>query len=122
MPDFALGQRVRFDHHLVRQREWHPPNRTERWWHPTPTLWMNGAQHDIARHPMEGIVVGLRRLQDVTVAMRTIGSLWDSYDEEADVRVKKSHAAALIAYDLRRAPIYALVKHVHPIDPQPETD
>lgn len=95
--EFALGDRVTFTRELERRTkaDW-----SARKWEPK----------DAYDEPRTGIIVGKRMLNNGTF-IREDDSNW----EGASVfhyRTTESFTAYLIAYDLRRKPVYVLPEHI----------
>lgn len=102
MSGFELGQRVAYSTHLQRRHarpgEFLGP---EKLWstHPGPGLekeqWPGG----------EGIIIGKRQLANGNVVYR--------YDEGGgDFEATERFTAYLVAFDLRRSPVYVMPEHI----------
>lgn len=98
---YELGQKVTFSHALSRSttpvgaREWHS--------HPY--------EADAARE-QQGIIVGKRRLANGAVR-------WEEWGAEFDA--SEYFTAYLIAFDLRRTPVFVRPEHINPTLPVGET-
>lgn len=103
MNNWKLGDRCRFSHRLNKQT-WDPETHrrftidgtfdgaTEKRWVPVP------AQH-------EGVIVGQRTVQNNWVD-------WIGYDGGSCAVPTKYISAYLVAYDLRKNPVYVLPEHM----------
>lgn len=94
----ALGTKVHFDHGSILWRE-HLAGSVRRW---MPARWNKGY--------MTGIIVGWRTLANGKV---TYGNDWDGSDE---FRPTEHFKAYLVAYDMRRKPVYVLPEDLEEID------
>ncbi len=92
-----LGTKVHFDHSSILWRE-HLADSMRRW---TRTRWGKD-QHT-------GVIVGWRTLSNGKV---TYGNDWDGSDE---FRPTEHFKAYLVAYDMRRKPVYVLPEDLEEI-------
>lgn len=93
-----LGTKVHFDHSSILWRET-LAGRVRRW---VPTRWNKGY--------MEGVIVGWRTLANGTVEY---GNDWDAGDE---FRPTEHFKAYLVAFDMRRKPVYVLPEDLEEIE------
>jgi hypothetical protein len=93
-----LGTKVHFDHSKVLWRE-HLTGGKRRW---QSVNWNKGY--------MEGVIVGWRTLANGRV---TYGNDWDGSDQ---FRPTEHFKAYLVAYDLRRKPVYVLPENLEEIN------
>lgn len=96
----TLGQPVTFTHHLERRTREHPGtySRVTRAWEPVDAYPVTGQ-----RGPVPGVIVGVRTLANGTVHYLV---------EDPTVFIPQEYVTAyLVAYHLRRAPLYVLPEH-----------
>lgn len=101
-----LGQRVRYAATLRRAVEY-APLQFGQWTNRRRKVWKRGDWRG-EPDPGEGIVVGLRTLADGF-------SDWESEEVGYVFTPTDRHSAVLIAYDLRRKPVLALLEDVEAI-------
>jgi len=98
--EISLGKRVRFTRHIERMKEGY-----RRWWEPC-------ALH--GEKPREGIVVGLRTLQD--------GVMNSDLDPESPnygveyFAITDHFQAAIVTFDLRRKPVLVKLTDLSPAE------
>lgn len=99
----TLGQPLTFTHALHRTIAGTDPARPLRKvWEPRPASW-----HVPRTTTLHGIIIGIRTLADGEFA--TAGG---PYDPPEEVFISTDHYTAyLVAYDLRRKPVYVLPEH-----------
>jgi hypothetical protein len=106
---YTLGQAVTFTRHLVRRtagsQYGHPDGWVKRWETTTPA----GVTPAEPRH---GVVVGVRTLVDGT-------NVNHGYEGGIVFRPVRYYSAYLVAFDLRRRPVYVLPDHLTPTGAHP---
>lgn len=105
-----LGQRVRFSRDLVKSREWrsrpskrNPERMTDEHWR----VW----KPSLIVQEREGIVVGTRTLMNVEQVFIGYEEGWDN-----DLATAERFQAVLVAYDIRRKPVFVLPEELEVIE------
>lgn len=105
----TLGERITFTHSLHRRSGWgehfgtRPGHRKA--WEPRPASWLIRQAENL-----HGIVVGIRTLSNGHV---TYGD-WEDGGHVYHADKDGSFTAYLVAYDVRRKPVYVLPEHCTP--------
>jgi len=98
--EFSLGQRVRFDHDFYRRRPAEGANGRTVWpdnRRGVTSLWTRRSLDN----PYEGVVVGVRTVQDIKTVIE--------YEGSAHTPVPMAyHTAYLVAYSMHRDPVHVL--------------
>jgi len=98
--DYQLGDRVTFTRSLTRRS-----HSDETWWH-LRSWTTEGYPGQPEPEPRLGIVIGVRNLAN--------GRVLCGYEEPTEFHPTEHFRAYLIAYDLRRSPVYVLPEHITP--------
>lgn len=102
----VLGQEVMFTHVLRRRREYTDRGYYQNAWVREPA-WNRTDQ----RAPVRGILVGMRTLSN--------GRASYDYDEGWAYEAETTQQAALVAYGLRRSPVYVDLDDLVPVEESP---
>ena len=99
-PILALGQRVRFSHSFKRLRPVYDAQNDRTIWPEGQVMVTSLWRRCALGRQMEGIVTGIRRVQDVKT--------WNSSMEGKDPEPLKTHTVYLVVFSLYRNPIHVL--------------
>lgn len=117
---YAFGDRVTFTRSLNRRSE--DPARWPKYTHIrgtakiwTPERWCGDDNTNPPVEPREGIIIGKRTLANGVIT-------WGTYEDPDIFRPVEHFTAYVIAYDMRRNPVYVLPEYITPTTTQENTD
>lgn len=101
MTDYALGQRVAYTEHLIRRSQF-----SDNTFHPDVLkVWTSESYPGHKTAGGEGVIIGKRTLTNGR-------NHYSGYDEPITFIPKERFSAYLVAFDLRRKPVYVLPEHI----------